>query len=65
MEPELIYVLSPKHLLVRKMDSYPKDLGNNLWIIEVKSKGGNIEELCIKLLPDALNQMGWYDAFFE
>lgn len=47
------------------MDSYPKDLGNNYWIIEVKGKGGNIEKLCIKLLPDALNQMGWYDAFFE
>lgn len=47
------------------MNNYPKDLGNNNWIIEVKGKSGNIEELYIKLLPDALNQMGWYDAFFE
>ena len=44
------------------MDSYPKSLGNNRWIIEVKGKGGNNEELYIELPFDALNQMGWSEG---
>lgn len=40
------------------MNPYPKDLGNNRWIIEVKGKKGS-DELYIELPPDALNQMGW------
>ncbi len=40
------------------MDSYPKDLGNNCWIIEVKGQSGS-DELYIELPPDALHQMGW------
>lgn len=38
--------------------TYPKDLGNNRWVIEVKSREGT-DELYIELPPDALNQMGW------
>ena len=44
------------------MDSYPKSLGNNRWIIEVKGNGGNNEELYIELPFDALNQMGWSEG---
>lgn len=44
------------------MVDYPKDLKNNRWIIEVKGKSGNNEELFIDLPPDALNQMGWSDG---
>ena len=44
------------------MVDYPKDLGNNKWIIEVKGKSGNSEELYIELPPDALNQMGWNEG---
>lgn len=40
---------------------YPKDLGNNRWIIEVKSREGS-EELFLELPPDALNQMGWAEG---
>jgi hypothetical protein len=42
--------------------TYLKDLGNNRWIIEVKGKGGNNEELYIELPVDALNQMGWAEG---
>ena len=41
--------------------SYPRDLGNNRWIIEVKSREGS-EELFLELPPDALNQMGWVEG---
>lgn len=41
--------------------TYPKDLGNNRWIIEVKSREGS-EELFLELPPDALNQMGWAEG---
>lgn len=41
--------------------NYPKDLGNNRWIIEVKSKEGS-DELYLELPPDALNQMGWHEG---
>lgn len=40
--------------------TYPKDLGNNKWIIEVKNKEGT-DELFLELPPDALNQMGWHE----
>lgn len=40
------------------MHNYPKDLGNNRWIIEVK-KDRDSDELYLTLPPDALNQMGW------
>lgn len=59
MEMELESALKLK---VQTMDEYPKDLGNNRWIIEVKGKGGNNEELYIELPPDALNQMGWNEG---
>ena len=39
--------------------TYPKQVGENRWIIEVKGKGGSDEELYIELPPNALNQMGW------
>lgn len=40
------------------MSNYPKDLGNNRWIVEVRGdKDSN--ELYLTLPPDALNQMGW------
>ena len=38
--------------------TYPKDLGNNRWIIEVKGQAGS-DELYIELPPQSLNQMGW------
>lgn len=38
--------------------TYPKQVGENRWIIEVKDKEGS-DELYIELPPDALNQMGW------
>lgn len=41
--------------------SYPRDLGNNRWIIEVKSREGS-EELFLELPPNALNQMGWAEG---
>lgn len=44
------------------MNSYPRSLGNNRWVIEVKGKSGNNEELYINLPPDALNQMGWAEG---
>jgi hypothetical protein len=40
------------------MSNYPKDLGNNRWIVEVRTQGGS-DELYIELPPSALNQMGW------
>ncbi len=40
------------------MTQYPKDLGNNRWIVEVRTQGGS-DELYIELPPRALNQMGW------
>lgn len=40
------------------MVDYPKDLGNNRWIIEVKGREGS-DELYIEIPPKALNQMGW------
>ena len=43
---------------LKQMNHYPKDLGNNRWIIEVKGKEGS-DELYIELPPDTLNQMGW------
>jgi hypothetical protein len=39
--------------------NYPKSLGNNRWIIEVKGSGGVDEELYIELPPRVLHQMGW------
>lgn len=41
--------------------TYPKDLGSNRWIIEIKGKEGS-EELFLELPPDALNQMGWAEG---
>lgn len=38
--------------------TYPKQIGENSWIIEVKGKSGD-EELYIDLPSQALNQMGW------
>lgn len=43
---------------LKQMHNYPKDLGNNRWIIEVK-KDRDSDELYLTLPPDALNQMGW------
>ncbi len=40
------------------LSEYPKDLGNNRWIVEVRTQGGS-DELYIELPPSALNQMGW------
>ena len=40
------------------MSNYPKDLGNNRWIVEVKGDKDS-DELYLTLPPDALNQMGW------
>jgi hypothetical protein len=40
------------------MSIYPKDLGDNRWVIEVKNQSGS-NELYIDLPPSALNQMGW------
>jgi hypothetical protein len=39
--------------------TYPKQVGENRWIIEVKGIGGSDEELYIELPPRVLNQMGW------
>lgn len=39
--------------------TYPKQVGENRWIIEVKVTGGSDEELYIELSPRALHQMGW------
>lgn len=39
--------------------TYPKQVGENSWIIEVKGTGGSDEELYIELPPRILNQMGW------
>jgi len=41
------------------MTDYPKKVGENSWIIEVKGKGGTDEELFIELSPDVLSQVGW------
>lgn len=43
------------------MTTYPKDLGHNRWIIEVKNKEGT-GELYLELPPDALHQMGWHEG---
>jgi hypothetical protein len=40
------------------MNKYPKDLGNNRWVIEVKGDK-NSDELYLELPPNVLNQMGW------
>ena len=42
--------------------SYPKDLGNNRWIIEVKARDGSEDELYLELPPNALDQMGWHEG---
>lgn len=42
--------------------TYPKQIGNNRWIIEVKGKSGKDEELYITLPPDAIDQMGWAEG---
>lgn len=41
------------------MTEYPKNLGNNHWVIEIKHTNGDIKDLHIVLKPDTLNQMGW------
>ena len=38
--------------------SYPKQTGENKWIIEVQ-KNGKTKELFIELPPEALAQVGW------
>lgn len=40
---------------------YPKDLGNNRWIIEVKGREGS-EELFLELPQGAIDQMGWTEG---
>lgn len=52
---ELESVLKQK---LKQMNNYPKDLGNNRWIIEVK-KDRDSDELYLTLPPNELNQMGW------
>lgn len=42
--------------------TYPKQVGENKWIIEVKGQDGKDEELYLELPPDALNQMGWVEG---
>lgn len=44
------------------MADYPRQVDANRWIIEVKGKNGNNEELYIQLPLDALNQMGWAEG---
>lgn len=41
--------------------TYPKYLGDNRWIIEVKGEKGS-EELFLQLPEDAINQMGWHEG---
>ena len=41
--------------------SYPKDLGNNRWIIEVKGREGS-DELFLELPVGAIDQMGWHEG---
>ena len=38
--------------------SYPKQTGENKWIIEVQ-ENGKTKELFIELPPEALAQVGW------
>ena len=40
--------------------TYPKDLGNNRWIIEVKGKEGT-DELFLELPQGAIDQVGWHE----
>ena len=41
---------------------YPKKVGVNRWIIEVRGKSGKDEELYITLPPSAIDQMGWAEG---
>lgn len=43
------------------MNSYPKNLGNNRWVIEVKGREGS-EELFLELPQGAIDQMGWHEG---
>ena len=42
------------------MCDYPKKISQYGWIIQIKAKNGQYEELYIDLIPDRLYQMGWY-----
>ena len=41
--------------------NYPKHLGGNRWIIEVKGREGS-DELFLELPQDAIDQMGWHEG---
>jgi len=42
--------------------NYPKKIDDNRWIVQVQSKGGELEELFIELPEEALSQVGWAEG---
>ena len=42
--------------------NYPKKVSDNRWIVQVQSKGGELEELFIELPEEALSQVGWSEG---
>lgn len=42
--------------------SYPRKVGENRWLIEVKGRDGKDEKLYLDLPLEALNQMGWSEG---
>lgn len=42
--------------------NYPKKIDDNRWIVQVQSKGAELEELFIELPEEALSQVGWAEG---